>query len=139
MPVNNPQEADMVTTSKQFSDALTVDLTDEEIGNAYRLITRVNNKHTALWRQKYPFDNADKQHEFLAEFEDEIKTKLAEECNILATVDTTPLIAGQPLILEILGKIPGDAIYAHGFDHEKKEWEVKRTAKGDAFMGEGKA
>lgn len=136
MPVN--PDSDIVNSSKAFSNALTLDLTDEEIGNAYRLITQIKTKHSLRWQQKYPFDKyqEDQIHSMLAEFEDELKTTLAERCNILASVDTVPLLNGEPPVIEIIGKLPGDSIYTDGLDHEKKRWEVQRTRSDEAYRGE---
>lgn len=131
------QNNEIVTDAKSFSGALTVDLTDEDIKKAFELITRIKNKHTALWRMKYPFDSMDQINEFIADFEHEIKTELAEKLNVLATVDTVPLLQGEPLEVEWIGKLPGDNLYKYGFDHEKKEFEVKRAVnRKENFYGE---
>lgn len=131
--MSTTENNDIITSAKSFSDALTMDLTDEEIAAAFRTITQIRDKHSEIWRRKYPFDSDTTIHKLLDEFSDEVKTKLAD-VGILASVDTTPLLGGQPPEIDIIGKI-GSATAE--FDHEKKGWEVKKAhARGEAFYGE---
>lgn len=130
----------IITSTKDFSGSLTLDLTDDEISRAYRVIVRIKTKWEGVFRKKFPFDSLDQALDLLSQFDDEIKTELAEQCNILATVDTTPILEGQPPVIEWIGKLPGDDIYKEGLDHERKEYEVKRAhARGEAFYGEKEA
>lgn len=64
--------------------------------------------------------------EVLEELRDELLTKLME-IGILATVDPAPCFYGEPPIVEIIGKVADDAIHKHGFDHEQKQWEVRKA------------
>lgn len=132
-------DSGIVTTAKQFSGNLTLDLTDEEIAAAYRIITRIKAKWQEKFRRKFNDPNSfelDDVLKLVAEFEDEIKTTLAEQVNILATVNTVPILEGQPLEIDFIGKMPSSSD-VYGFDHEKKEWEVKRAnANDEDFLGQ---
>jgi hypothetical protein len=125
-------DGQIVTTGKEFSDALTLDLNDDEIAVAFRLIYLV--------RQKYAhrsFDTLEQGVKIVEEMEKEIQTLLAEQLEILSRVDVTPMLMGQPPVLEILGKLPTSATAKYGFDHEKKEYEVKKaTERGETYLGE---
>lgn len=127
-----PTQEGIVTSAKEYSDALTMDLTDEEIRKSFSLI--------ALVRKKYAgrsFDTIEQGIMIIEELEKEIQYELATGLNILARVDSTPMLMGQPPILEIMGKLPGDSVEKYGFDHEKKEWEVKRaTDRGEDYLGQ---
>lgn len=127
-----------ITSAKAFSGAMTLEMSDAEIKTAYELLTRIKRRHTEYFQKKYPFHGWEMEDmlTLLSQFEDEVKTELAEKCNVLATVDTVPLLEGQPMAVELLGKLPGDYIHTHGMDHERKEWEVKRTRKDEAYKGE---
>jgi len=134
---NLPTNDGIVKTAKEFSGALTLDLTDEEIARALKIVMRVKQKHQEIFRKKYPFDSLEQALELIANFEDEIKTELAERCNVLATIDTVPMLEGKPMNIEWIGKLPGDALYKYGMDHEKKEWEVKRAnVRGEDYLGQ---
>jgi hypothetical protein len=122
----------IVTSAKEFSDALTLDLNDEEIARAFQIIARVRTKY-----KHRSFDNIEKGMMIVEEMEKEVQTELAEKLNILARIDVTPMLMGNPPILEVLGKLPGDPVEKYGFDHEKKEWEVKRsTSRNEDFLGQ---
>lgn len=129
----------IIHSARDFSGALTLDLTDEEIARAVRIIGEVRvkygNKFIAKFgREGFTLDGA---LEALSELEDEVKTRLAEEVSILATVDTVPILEGQPPVIEIIGSLPGSNIDQYGMDHEKKTWEVQRaTARGEDFYGQ---
>lgn len=130
----------IVTSAKDFSGKLTLDLTDDEIKRAFEIIVRVKGKWQERFRRKFSdVENFTLENalDMIAQFEDEIKTELAEKVNVLATVDSTPILMGEPLAIEWIGKLPSDSINVHGFDHEKKNWEVQRaTARGEDFLGQ---
>jgi benzoyl-CoA reductase/2-hydroxyglutaryl-CoA dehydratase subunit BcrC/BadD/HgdB len=129
-----------IHSAKEFSNAMTLDLTDEEIARAVKIIGEVRLKYGRKFIQKFNDPNSFKLDDALKaldEMEDEVKTRLASECNVLATVDTVPILEGQPPAIEIIGIMPGGNLDRYGMDHEKKEWEVKRaTAKGEDYYGQ---
>lgn len=135
-----PVNTGIVRTQKQFSDNLTQDLTDEEIQKCLRIILPIKNKWEGRFVARFTHNDSPTEneiHKFLNEFEDEIKTTLAERVNVLATVDTTPLLMGEPPTIEFVGVLPGHSLNQYGFDHEKKIWEVtKATQLGEDFLGQ---
>lgn len=138
-PTLDTGDGDVVNTGASFSNAMTLELTDAEIQAAWRIIWGVRAKHQMKFIQKFndaSTFNLDDALKALEEMEDEIKTKLAE-VDILASVDTVPILEGQPPAIEIIGMLPGSNLAKYGMDHERKEFEVKRaTQRGEAFLGE---
>lgn len=134
-----PTDPGIVRTPKQFSDSLTLDLTDEEIAKAMQITLAVRRKWSAIFRSKFgPNEqfSADAAFKLLGQFEDEIKTRLAEEMDLLASVDVEPVLFGQPPVITFEGALGSHSSAKYGLDHEKKEWEVKRAkARGDDFLG----
>lgn len=114
-----------ITSAKQFvhwSD----ELTDEESVAAVREIAKIQQKWAAKTNTK----------ENLEMLRDEVLTKMME-LNIVAEFDPSPCFYGEPPILEIRGKVQGDPIHQYGFDHEKKQWEVRKAAeRGEEFLGQ---
>lgn len=135
-----PVDTGIVKTQKQFSDNLTQELTDAEIQQCLRIILPIKEKHEARFVARFSHnDNPSEKeiHKFLDEFEDEVKTTLAEKVNVLATVDTAPLLRGEAPEIEFIGVLPGHSLNAYGFDHEKKTWEVKKaTERGEDYLGQ---
>lgn len=135
-----PTNEGIVSTAREFSGALTLDLTDEEIAAAYRIVVGVKHRWEEKFRRKFNDPTTFKLDDALRmveQFEDEIKTKLAEQCQVLATVNTVPILEGHPLEIEWIGKLPGSDLAKYGMDHEKKAWEVKRAnARGEDFHGQ---
>lgn len=116
----------IVTTARDFSQGLTLELTDDEIQKAFAVIVSINNKY------KTRPNNVDT----LEELRDEVTTRMAN-IGVLVSVDPTPCFYGEAPIIDIIGKVDGDAIHTYGMDHEKKEWEVKRaTERGEDFLGQ---
>jgi hypothetical protein len=75
--------------------------------------------------------------ENLEALRDEALTRLADELNILATLDPAPCFYGEPPTLEIVGKVPTDDLHKYGFDHERKQHEVLEANKrNEAFRGQ---
>ena len=57
----------------------------------------------------------------------------------MVAVHLTGALTGEPIVLEILGRIRGNDVDKQGFDHEKKRWEVlKSKDSGEKFLGEHK-
>lgn len=135
-----PTQDTRVKTAKEFSGALTLDMTDEEIAQAYRIVVRVKSKWQEKFRRKFNDPSAfklDDALKMIEQFEDEIKTELAEKVQVLATVNTVPILEGQPLEIDWIGRLPGSDLARYGMDHEKKEWEVKRAVeRGEDFLGQ---
>lgn len=136
LPVNDG----IVTSAKQFSDALTQELTDDEIKRAFELTVRISNK----WHRKFvskfgphSIFTPEEALEALDEFEEELKYELATRLHVYATVDATPVFEGEPPIVEFAGALPSHKIAKEGFAHDQKEWEVKHaTARGEAYYGQ---
>lgn len=113
----NTDDANQITSAKDFAGFAT-DLTDEEIKNAISIVNDIRLK----WAGKQ--NNADN----LEKMRDEILYRLAEN-SILATFDPTPAFYGEPPAVEIVGKLGSDPIHKHGFDHERKQFEVIESKK----------
>lgn len=103
------------------------ELTDEESVAAVRIIARVQEKYR----------NKANTVENLEELRDEVLYELMDKVSILAEFDPSPCFHGEPPVVEIKGKISTDAIHKHGFDHEKKEWEVRKAKeRGEEYLGQ---
>lgn len=116
---------DTIKTAKDFA-GFASDLTDKEIKQAILIIEEVRWKYAGK-------ANSAKNLEALR---DEILTRLAD-MSVLATVDVAPCFYGEPPELEIVGKIAGDDIHEHGFDHERKRHEVlEANRRGEDYRGQ---
>lgn len=136
LPVNQG----LINDAKSFSGAFTLDLTDDKIAEAWRIVQYVRHKYQERFMNKFNdprnFTMEDIE-KYVDEFEDEVKTRLAEGPGVLATVSILPIFEGRPLEIEFLGVIPGGDLDKYGMDHEKKEWEVKKAdAQGEDFLGQ---
>jgi hypothetical protein len=138
-----PVDDGIVHSAKEFSDALTQELTDDEIKRAFEMTVRISNK----WHQKFvskfgphSIFTPEEALEALDEFEEELKYELATRLHVFATVDATPVFEGEPPIVEFAGALPSHDISKYGFDHEKQGALVtKATARGeDYFEQKGK-
>lgn len=120
-----PTPDDRITTGKQFAQVAT-ELQDTEVQAAMKMIVSV--------QQRYAHKRNTKEN--LESLRDEVLTRFME-MGILATFDPTPCFYGEPPTLEIIGKVAGDAIHHHGFDHEKKQYEVRKAnTRGEDFLGQ---
>lgn len=102
------------------------ELLDSEAQEAVQVIASVQSKY------------ADRQNtvENLEELRDEALTRLME-IGILAEFDPTPAFYGEPPILEIRGKISTDPLHKYGFDHEQKQYEVRKAQeRGEEYLGQ---
>lgn len=135
-----PTDEGIVKSTKEFSGALTLDLNDDEIAIATRELLRIKRRWEEIFQRKFNDPTSFKLDDALnliAQFEDEVKTTLAEKLDVLCTVNTVPILEGQPLEVEWIGKLPGSSLAQYGMDHEKKEWEVKRAnARGEDYLGQ---
>lgn len=135
-----PVDDGIVTSAKQFSDALTQELNDDEIKRAFEMIVRISEKYHEKFERRFgPSDifTPEEALEALDQFEEELKYELADKLHVYATVDATPVFEGEPPIVELAGALPSHNISKYGLDHEKKIFEVKHaTAKGEAYYGQ---
>ncbi len=135
-----PVDDGIVTSAKQFSDALTQELTDDEIKRAFELTVRISQK----WHEKFvskfgphSIFTPEEALEALDEFEEELKYELATKLHVYATVDATPVFEGEPPIVEFAGALPSHSIAKQGFDHEKQQYMVKRaTSNREDYLGQ---
>ena len=120
-----PNTDTTITSEKQFVH-FNDELTDSEAVAAVRIVAHV--------QEKYQFMTATKEN--LEAMRDELLTRLME-MNILAEVDPAPVLNGEPPVVEFIGKIAGDDIHKYGFDHEKKQWEIRKAREqGKDYLGE---
>jgi L-rhamnose isomerase len=141
LPVDSPDldvNEGKVWSPKQFSDGLTLDLTDDEIKRMFEIVVTVSRKWRAVFITKvqHPGFNVEKAMKLIDDFEDELITRLAESMDLIATVDASPVFSGEPPVVDIVGALDSHYSAKFGMDHERKEWEVKRAAQqGTAFLG----
>lgn len=139
MSVQLPVNQGLVKTEKEFSDALTGELTDAEIAIATRIIiaskTKWQNRFRLKFRDTTNFKTKEVEEalDLVEEFNDEISYRLATEVGVLASVDTTPLLKGEGIHVDILGTVGGPK----PMDHDQKEYEVKKAKdKKEDFLGQ---
>lgn len=128
----------IVTSAKSFSDNLTLELTDSEIKRAFEIIMDVKNRWQGTFRSKLRHANftVEDAMKLVDDMEGELVDRLANELQLIATVDAAPVFHGEPPIIELVGALPGHSVAKYGLDHEKKEWEVKRSKdQGEDFLG----
>lgn len=114
---NVPVPDDTIKSTSQLAQFST-ELTDAEVKAVGTIIGRLVMKYG---RKANTVENLDA-------LRDEALTKLSE-IGILATLDPAPCFYGEPPIVEIIGKVDGDGLHKHGFDHERKRWEVLEANK----------
>lgn len=133
-----PVHSGIVSSPKEFSDGLTLDLTDAEITQALQVTLPIRLKWMRIFRSKmrdaqFTLDEALK---LLEDFEDEIVYELATQAHILVHVDAEPVFYGEPVVIEFVGALDSHISAQYGLDHERKEWEVKRAkTRDEAFLG----
>jgi len=117
-PTSPTQKVDdgILRTPKQLAGALTMELNDDEIKKVAIIIAEVQGRYAM--RPNTPT--------VLEQLRDEVLTKLSE-IGVAASFDPTPCFYGEPPIVDIIGKVSGDAIHQYGYGHEKEEWLVKRA------------
>jgi hypothetical protein len=141
LPVDSPEipvDEGKVFTPKQFSDGLTMDLTDDEIQKSLKIILETKVKWEGIFRAKIGHGgiNVEQAMKLIDQFEDELITRLADSLSLIATVDASPVFEGQPPIIDLVGALPSHYSAKYGADHEKKRSEVVAAkAKGQAFLG----
>lgn len=133
-----PESGGFVHSLKEFSDTLTLDLTDEEIAQTFKVLLEVITKWQNIFRSKMisSYKDAEDIIKDTDRFESEIKERL-ESLSILASVDVMPVIEGTgypTIVLE--GALPSHYSAKYGADHEKKTYEVRKAKeKGEVFLG----
>lgn len=133
---NLPTGKDTVSTAKEFSGAMTLDMTDDEIKRVLEITVSTVKKHQEQWKRIFPFDSIEQCADLLEELEKELAYKLME-LDVLVKIDGTPIFEGHPPIIEYLGRLDTSSIAKYGQDHEKKEWEVKKAdARGEDYLGQ---
>jgi hypothetical protein len=141
-----PTDPGIVHSAKAFSDGLTLDLTDDEITRALRIILEIRRKYSAIFRRKFAphmagaettvARKAEEAMDLIGQFEDELRTTLAEKMDLLVSVDGEPVLFGEPPIISLDGALSSHSSAKYGLDHEKKEWEVKGAKElGQDFLG----
>jgi len=116
---------DKIKSGKQFAEFAS-ELQDTEVEQLIKI-------HVAL-QQKWAFRANTVEN--LEAMRDEYLTRFAE-AGIVATVDASPCLYGEPPVVEILGKVSGDPIHTDGFDHERKQWEVRRAVeRNEDYLGQ---
>lgn len=114
--VNTPEELALLAT----------ELTDGEVKMVGKIWTDLVLKYGL---RRNTIDN-------LEELRDEAYTTFAEH-DILVTLDPAPCFYGEPPAIEIIGHVSGHEIRKHGFDHERKQWEVlKSIERGEDYYGQ---
>jgi hypothetical protein len=138
-PINAPTSPELetpdtnITSEKAFTGAMMLDLTDDQIAECIKIIVPIRERY----RNKFirmlgdPFLDLDDVMDVVEQMEDELKTTLAERQSVLATIDATPLLEGQPIVIEWLGVLPYHDVNKYGYDHEREEWLVKKANERD--------
>jgi hypothetical protein len=133
-----PVDAGIVTTPQQFSDGLTLDLTDDEITRALQITLPIKCKWQNRFRSKLRHQNftVEEAMKLADQFEDELVTELATKLDLIATVDVAPVFEGQSPVIEFVGCLPSHSSAKHGVDHERKGHEVKKAKeRNQVFLG----
>lgn len=113
---------------KDFAYAA-ADLTDEEVTKLFRVVEEV----------RYKYSGKPNTADNLEHLRDETLTRLMD-IGILATLDPAPCFYGEPPVIEVIGKVATDALHRHGFDHERKGWEVnKANERNEDWLGQKEA
>ncbi len=125
MSAVNPGDG-KVKTAKEFVE-VAYELTDAEAVEAFGICAQIDRKYRGR-----SYSTAQQRARILTEMEDETKTRLAA-IDILATV----VPGDEGPVIDIIGKLRTDNIHKYGFDHEQKEYEVKKaTGRGEQFLGQ---
>jgi hypothetical protein len=120
-----PEKDDKIKSGKQFAEFAS-ELLDTEVQQAYAIIMAARNKYAGL--HNTPGN--------LEKLRDEVLTRLSE-VGIIATFDPAPCLYGEPPVIEITGKVRTDSIHTYGFDHEQKEYEVRKSKeRGEDYLGQ---
>lgn len=115
---------DRIQSGKEFAK-VAADLTDDEIQKTVQIVNSVRLRYAG---KPNTVEN-------LEDLRDEVLTRLSE-IGVLATLDPAPCFYGEPPTVEIIGKVD-DPGFQKPFDHEKKQYEVRKaTDRGEDFLGQ---
>lgn len=141
-----PESGGFVRSVKEFSDSLTLDLTDDEIAQAFKILMSVITRWQNIFRAKIDpstltsYKDVEDIMKDVDQFESEVKERLAESLSILASVDVMPVIEGTgypTIVLE--GALPSHYSASYGTDHEKKSYQVRKAKeRNEVFLGASK-
>lgn len=121
----NPHADDRIRSEKQMAYWAS-DLLDSEVKEVFQVVYSIQGRYAKMAATS----------ENLNAMRDEILTRLMD-MNIVAEIDIAPFYSGEPPTIEIIGKVKSDPQHKYGFDHEQKEYEVKKaTARGESYLGE---
>lgn len=143
-PINSPAlpvDEGIVRTSKQFSDGLTLDLTDDEIAKALRITLPIKRKWEDKFRSRLRHNNftVEEAMKMVDQFEDELVYELATKLDLIATVDVASVFEGGSPVIEFVGCLGSHPSAKYGLDHERKTHEVRKAnEQKEAFLGESK-
>lgn len=102
------------------------ELTDYDVRRVGEIVGRLVQQYSAKTASVENLNN----------LRDEALTRLAE-IGILATLDPAPVFSGEPPTVEIVGKVTGHDDHKYGFDHERKQAEVRRANElGEDYRGQ---
>lgn len=135
--VTSPYDADLdekeyVSSLKAFSDTLTLDLTDADIKKAFEICMRSLRKWRPIFNAKFDphsatsINSRDEAAALIMQWDSEIQDQLAE-MDLDGEVDIEPLRKGKPPTIVINGALESHISAKYGMDHERKEFEVKRS------------
>lgn len=131
---------------KQFSDTLTLDLTDDEIQRAMKTVLPIISKWQNVFRSKIDPSNVLSYRQVeeimkdVDKFEDEVKTTFMEKMDLLVSVDVMPVLegTGYPTIV-FEGAMDTHSSAKYGLDHERKSYEVRKAKDlNQTFLGSDK-
>jgi hypothetical protein len=137
-----PSNDQPVKSLKEFSDTLTLDLTDAEIKQVFEICYKSIQQWQEVFNAKLDPHSAvsansvEEAMQLVDRWEGELQEQLAE-VNILGSVDVMPVLegTGYPTIV-IEGALPEHYSAKYGFDHEQKKFEVKLAkSRGETFLG----
>jgi hypothetical protein len=133
--VTSPYDAGLdqkeyVGSLKEFSDTLTLDLTDADIKRAFEICMRSLRKWRPIFNAKFDPHSAtsvntrDEAWSLIMQWDSEIHEQLGE-MDLDGEVDIEPLRYGQPPTIVINGALESHDTAKWGLDHERKSYEVR--------------
>lgn len=135
-----PVDSGVVRTQKEFSDVLTMDLEDNEIKRAFEIMMPIKRKWEERFQLRFndPLNfTVENAMELVDQFEEELKYELATKLDLYVTIDVTPLLEGEPMIIDFQGALESHKSAKYGYDHERKQHEVRDATKhGEDYLGQ---
>jgi hypothetical protein len=120
MTPNLPTDSGVLRTPKEFAGALTLELTDDEIKEAFALSVSLSKKFSS-------WPDTPRSHD---KIEDEVATRYSD-LNVLAKWDRVEKT------IDIMGKLPSDDIHKYGYDHEKQTNMVQEAnRRNEDYLGQ---